>query len=224
MAKFLTTRGASSEIENIINTAKSHLVLISPFLRIPESLFQSLKDADRRKVRITLVYGKKELHPDEKSQLKQLDNVSLYFLDNLHAKCFFNEGNMVITSMNLYDFSEHKNREMGVLISKEDDEQVFSEAAKEADRIVHLSQKDELGKLKAKSYSSKTKQSGHCIRCGTPIPYDLEKPFCRDCFYDWSDWDTPDYHKEHWCHACGKSAPTSKAQPQCGSCYWKSRG
>jgi hypothetical protein len=38
MAKFLTTRKSSSSLEDIIDDAKSHLVLISPFVKIPDTL------------------------------------------------------------------------------------------------------------------------------------------------------------------------------------------
>ncbi len=33
---------------------------------------------------------------------------------NLHAKCYLNEKAAIITSMNLYDFSQVNNNEMGV--------------------------------------------------------------------------------------------------------------
>ena len=222
MAKFLTTRGTSSQIEDIINSAKNRLVLISPFLQLSETLFQTLKGADRRKVKITLVHGKRELKPEERSQLKQLDNLSLRFLENLHAKCFFNEEHMVITSMNLYDFSEQNNREMGVLLSTKDDGDVFRDAVKEAKLIVESSTIDNLGKHKEVSYHPRTKQKGYCIRCGIPISYDLNRPLCPDCFSEWVVWQNP-YYEEHCCHTCGKPAPTSRAKPLCFSCYNKSR-
>jgi len=221
MAKFLTTRGTTSQIEDIINNAKKRLVLISPYVKIPGTLFQSLKDADSRKVKMTLVYGKKELDSDVMSQLRQLDNLSLCFLENLHAKCFFNEEYMVITSLNLYDFSEQKNREMGVLISRNDDEGIFRDAESEAKRIINLSTKYDWRRSRSNHYHSRTKQKGYCVRCGTAIPYDLEKPFCHGCFLKWDEWGDP-YYEEHYCHTCGKTAPTSRAKPECHSCYGKS--
>jgi len=213
------------------------LVLISPFIKLPETLFQTLKDADRRKVEITLVYGKSQLRLRERSQLEQLDNLSLHFLENLHAKCFFNEADMVITSMNLYDHSERKNREMGVLVKARDDGIVFREAAKEAALIVSLSSKETLRRTRAESLSPDTnrkivlnmtsntpatKPSGHCIRCGVNIQHDLAKPFCRDCFSKWDIWENS-YHKDSHCHTCGKRAPTSMSKPECNSCYIRFR-
>ena len=221
MAEFLTTRGTTAKIEDIINNAKHELFLLSPFIKIPETLFQSLKDADRRKVKIALVYGKKRLRPDVKSQLEGLESLSIYFLENLHAKCYFNEESMVITSLNLVDFSEQNNKEMGVFISVKHDHDVFNEAVKEAKQIIYLASPEGLRRPKSKPYSYRTKQKGYCIRCGAIILYNLEKPLCPDCFSEWLVWENPDY-KESCCHTCGKRARTTKVKPQCRSCYSKS--
>ena len=248
MAKFLTTRGTSSQIEDIISSAKNEVTLISPYVKIPDTLFQNLKVADRNKVEIRLVYGKDELKPDVKNQLKQLNNLSLRFLKELHAKCFFNEECMVITSMNLYDFSEINNKEMGVLVTLKDDPDVFEKAREEADRIVVSAEevklrravlnsaakmvksivdsaiKDEPKRPKSRSYSYKprTRQTGYCIRCKKHIPLDVEQPLCHDCWEKWNIHKNASY-REKFCHACGKPAPTSKAKPLCFSCLKKTR-
>ncbi|GAG94054.1 unnamed protein product [marine sediment metagenome] len=221
MAEFLTTQGTLDRLENIIKDAKNRLVLISPYLQLPKTLFERLKDADRRNVKITLIYGKDRLKPDERSRLKQLNNLSLYFLTNLHAKCYFNEECMVITSMNMYDVSA-KNREMGVLIREKDDNEVFNKAVNEMDSIVHASTKDDLRKSKEDAPHSRNKQMGYCIRCKRPIPYDLDKPHCYECFLEWKAGPYIDY-PERYCHICGRREETTKEKPQCRSCYMKSR-
>ncbi len=66
MAKFLTTRGTTSEIEKIINNAQKGLVLISPFVKIPNSPFQNLLAVDKRGVSTTVIFGKKDLEDDVK--------------------------------------------------------------------------------------------------------------------------------------------------------------
>jgi len=252
MAEFLTTKGTSYYLEDIIRNAKNELVLISPFLQISKTLLERLKDADRQNVKIILIYGKDELKPDEKSKLQQLANVSLYFSKDLHAKCYYNEESMVITSMNMYEFSENTNREMGVLIRAKDDEKVYNEAVKEAKSILDSAAKDSLirnifGRVvkEAKSIldsaakddsrkskptsktrtTSRTKKEGYCIRCKTSIPYNLDSPYCRDCWKKWKEGgENPDYReRDGKCHACGKPAPTSKAKPLCFSCLKKTR-
>lgn len=224
MAKFLTTRGVSYETENIIKNAKRRLVLISPYISIPETLLQSLKDADRRKVEISLVYGKRELSSDERIKLEQLENLSLYYLENLHAKCYFNEEYMVITSLNLLDYSEQNNREMGVLVSITGDKDVFEDARKEAQLIVNSSTKHDLRRSKVHErsrddkYSHQARTGGFCVRCRTSIPLNMEKPLCRDCFSEWSEYGNP-YYQEHYCHTCGAPTPTTIDKPLCHSCY-----
>ena len=236
MAKFLTTRGTSSHIEEIINQAKDRVVLISPYVKISGSLFPYLKDAARKKVKITLVYGKKELEPEVRSQLEQLDNLSLYFCKELHAKCFYNAEQMVITSMNLYDFSEVNNEEMGILLSAEDDKIAFDEARTKAESIINSatavklrsSLLEEAGKEFGKGMKlvvdslTEEEPKGYCIRCRKRIPLDVEQPLCHDCWEKWNIHKKSSY-REKYCHICGERAPTTKGKPQCDSCYNKSK-
>ncbi len=199
MAEFLTTQETQSELEKIIRNTKTQLVLISPYLKLSKTQLERLKDADRQKVKITIIYGKDELKSDEKEKLGQLENLALYFFDNLHAKCYFNEERMVITSMNLYDSSDEPNREMGVLVLKKEDSKIFDDAESEMKSILAASEKKTLKKseiliqntisgLKSvlsnavretpgKSYSSsqrhESKQLGFCLHCGKQIPHNL---------------------------------------------------
>jgi hypothetical protein len=133
MPKFLTTHGVAFNIEDIIIKTKCQLTLVSPYLQLSDIFFDRLKDANARGVEITIIYGKDQLNPAQKSQIFSLNKVSLHFCPNLHAKCYFNEEMMVITSMNMYEFSEKNNREMGILLSVQDDLGVFNEAKQEAD-------------------------------------------------------------------------------------------
>lgn len=248
MAKFLTTAGISSEITNIIRDAESQITLITPYLKLSDKLFERLKDADRRSKKIKLVYGKDELKPDEKSKLDQLNNLLLYFSKDLHAKCYYNEELMVIASMNLHEYSEQNNWEIGLLINKEEDNKLFDEALKEIEIIINSAKPiksrssaiEKFGKgiIKVgKSVSdslmeddsrtqgrtrtaSRTKHEGFCIRCRTSITYNPEKPLCPDCFSEWNIYKNPDY-EEYCCHTCGRAYPTTIEKPLCDSCYYR---
>lgn len=136
MPQFLTTSGTSHLIEEVIIKAKTDLVLITPYLKLSRILFERLTEANQRGVRIRLVYGKSELHPNEQKQLDALTNIELFFLQNLHAKCYYNEKVLVVSSMNLYEFSEKNNREMGILLTQRDDEECFADALAEAHSIL----------------------------------------------------------------------------------------
>lgn len=77
MAEFLTTNGISYQIENIIIDAKSKLFLVSPFLQLSKTLFERLKDASNKGVKIKIIYGKDDLKPNEKNSLAELTNCNL---------------------------------------------------------------------------------------------------------------------------------------------------
>jgi len=142
MPEFLTTYKASSYIEDIIRKANKNLVLVSPFLNLSDNLSTRLMDASSRNVEIIIIYGKNKLKPASQKQLEKLKNLSLYFCKELHAKCYFNETAMVITSMNMYDYSERNNREMGVYISKAHDSNLYNEALLEVESILRNSTKE----------------------------------------------------------------------------------
>ncbi len=227
MAQFLTTSGVASKIEDIITGARSLVILISPYLQLSDTLFQRLRDAERKKTKVVMVYGKDDLKDDQRILLSQLTNLSIYYLPNLHAKCYFNESLMVITSMNLHQFSEKTNREMGILMSKDEDKEAFSAAVVESRSIVDASTKVELGKQtlhghtirEAKSQWPFNSQHGFCIRCGGKIKYDTEKPYCKDCYSVWADFENPDY-EEQFCHECGSEyGHATMEKPLCRHCY-----
>lgn len=225
MAKFLTTARAVAEVEDIIKKAKKALTLISPYVQIPETLFQGLKGADRRGVKIVLVYGKRALKPEERDRLQPLTNLSLYFLENLHAKCYFNEEHMVITSLNLFEASR-ENREMGVLISAILDTDLWRDAQDETKTIVDSATKEDLKSSgfneapRATTYEPTGQTNLFCIRCRQPILLDPDKPLCRTCYDVWKEYENPEY-PEVYCLACGKNEETSMLKPLCRSCYNK---
>lgn len=228
MAEFLTTNGTSYHIENVIIGAKKKLVLVSPYLQISKTFFERLNDAANKNVEIKIIYGKDELKPNEKNSLAELKNIELFYFENLHAKCYFNESEMVITSMNMYEFSEKNNREMGVFITKSKDLELFDKAVNETLSIIQSSELIKLTKTKRtffqdkknnnKNGKKKKPKRGYCIRCEERIPYDTEKPYCRDCFSTWSQFENPEY-EDNVCHSCGEFEVTSMLKPICYDCY-----
>ena len=139
MAKFLNTSGTNFFLEELIKNAKERLILISPYLRVNDRIKELLEDKDRLKIDIRIVYGKSDLHPDEIKWMQKLDFVRLSFCKNLHAKCYLNESECIISSLNLYEFSQVNNNEMGILIRKYEDNDVFKDAYDEAQRIIRIS-------------------------------------------------------------------------------------
>jgi hypothetical protein len=151
MVQFLNTTAAYSEIENIVNRAEKKVVLISPFIRMPRLLLQRLSHAgENRGIKIVVICRKKELQPDEYSALSKIPHLEIIDLPNLHAKCFFNEKSMVITSLNLYESSPASHREMGVLITQDKEPAAFTDAVSEADFLLQTAYKGEADKMIAR--------------------------------------------------------------------------
>lgn len=140
MAKFLNTSGTNYHLEELIKAARDRLILISPFLKLNDRMKELLADKDRLKIDVRIVYGKSELAPAEIEWLKALTYVRTSFCKNLHAKCYLSESSCIITSLNLYEFSMVNNNEMGVLIDRLADADLYRDAYEEAQRIIRISE------------------------------------------------------------------------------------
>ncbi|GBE19112.1 hypothetical protein BMS3Abin16_01727 [archaeon BMS3Abin16] len=246
MAKFLKTTGVSYHLEQLIMNANERLIIISPFLKINDRIKELLDERNLYKIDIRIIFGKNALQPEENNWLKSLDFVRTSFCKNLHAKCYLNENEAIITSMNLYEFSQVNNNEMGVLISKEEDSDLYKATFSEAQRLIRISDEikvsvEKISSEKVSSFNKKTpskektpskfyskkqptnynkKQSGFCIRCKAPLNLNPMVPFCRDCFSSWKKFGNEEY-QEKYCHICGESNKTSKLKPSCYTCYKK---
>lgn len=230
MAKFINTRKAVSEIEDLIKNAGERLILVSPYLKLSKDFKELLTYRNSKDKITTVIFGKQELNPDEMKFLQGLRFVILKYNEDLHAKCYVNDDKMVITSLNLYEFSMANNKEMGVLIDKNDpaDSQLFEDAFKEVDYINQTSQRFELNAPKPTftkqtenksskekpTYISTTNGNGFCIRTGVEIPFNVEKPLSYDAYKKWNEFSDPDY-PEKYCHFSGEpsNGETSVSRP-----------
>ncbi|MCP4614570.1 MAG: hypothetical protein GY845_38305 [Planctomycetes bacterium] len=228
MAKFLDTTGVSYHLQQVINNANEKLILISPYLKINDRLKQSLEDKDRLKIDIRLIYGKNELQPAENNWLKSLRSVRSSFCQNLHAKCYLNENQAIITSMNLYEFSQVNNNEMGIFVIKDDDSELYGDIYDEAMRLVRISDEIKISVSKvpkntaSKSAKPSSNVSGFCIRCRTQIHLNPMAPYCKKCFNAWKKYENDEYEEKH-CHICGKTNKSSLIKPSCYDCYKEKR-
>jgi hypothetical protein len=218
MAKFISKQDSSIEFENLVRNTRSNLYLISPYLDVSESLIQILKIANNPNLKITLIYKTGMLSQSTKKQLYEVNNLSLRHILNLHAKCCFNEGSMIIGSLNIFEKSALYSREMSILLNAAEDGQIFSKALDEVKFIIDSSViDDEQPVRKQTGTGGQTQTSGFCIRCRHVIPYNLSKPFCESCYKGWEEFENPDY-EETFCHSCGSQAVTALSRPQCFKC------
>lgn len=217
MAKFISTRKAVSEIEELIKNANEKLVLISPYLKLSNDFKELLSYRNSKDKITTIIFGKQELNPNEMTFLQGLRFVILKYNEHLHAKCYLNENKMIITSLNLYEFSMANNKEMGVLIDKNDagDLQLYEDAMREVEYIDSISQRFDIATPKPKTSTTSYKpqntlksvgnKNGYCIRTGVTIPFDVERPLSYDAFQVWNQFGDPEY-PERFCHFSGESS------------------
>lgn len=140
MATFLDTNATSHYLSNLVKNAKDKLVIVSPLLKLNDRIKDLLKEQDRMKIDIRVVFGKSELAPQEMNWLHGLESVRTSFSKDLHAKCYLNEYEAIITSMNLYEFSQVNNIEMGIHFSLDEDAGLYRDTLAEVQRIIRNSE------------------------------------------------------------------------------------
>ena len=238
MAEFLTTTGVSYRLEEIIKSAQERLVIISPFLRVNERIKELLEDKDRLKIDVRVIYGKNELQPEENNWLESMTSIRTSFCKNLHAKCYLNENEALLTSMNLYEFSQINNNEMGLIVSREKEPELYDDILQESMRIVRASEEirvtvarvntTENGKRRSgeKKTGRKSRptvekpRDGFCIRCKAAVSANPTYPYCKRCYTSWKRYENKEYEENH-CHTCGNEHAATLLKPLCLVCYKK---
>lgn len=226
MAKFLNTTGVSYHLEELIKSTQDRLILISPYLQFTDRIKEHLKNLNIQKRDIRIVYRENKLQTDEQNWLADQVGIRTSLCKNLHAKCYLNENEAIITSMNLYEFSQMNNNEMGIHLTKAKDPDLYKETYDEVQRLLTISEeikvtvhkvapagreKSEPKPVEVKAAPSKTtakptgKAMGYCIRTGVEIPFNVEKPMSYEAYKSWSKYSNPDY-KEKYCHFSGEES------------------
>ena len=207
MIKFLETEEISACLKRIIKNSEKELFIVSPYLKVRDKLKSYLEETIFRNIEVTFIYRQSSYEKNEQwfSQIANR-NVSLIVNDLVHAKCYMNESEAIITSMNFYEYSQDHNYEMGILVTKE--EPMFREIQRSVDTIINHSQQ----KLNIRP------GGGYCIRCKESIEMDPNKPYCYTCYLMWAEYDNPHY-TESYCHSCGAQEPSSMMKPLCYDCY-----
>ena len=224
MAKFLDSSGITYQLEQIIKDSRGgRLLLISPYLKFNDKIKDLLEDQVQSwKTNVCVVYGKTELRAEETEWL-DANFVRTSYREHLHAKCYMNDSHALITSMNLYEFSQQHNDEMGILVSAEKDHELYQEIKEEADRILRRSDNVRLNVTLVDDTEDpegpvELPKIGSCLRCGRKIPFDPKRPYCSSDYRNWARFNNEEYEEKH-CHACGREHNTSMKKPLCVKCH-----
>ena len=148
------------------------------------------------------------------------------------------ENEALLTSMNLYEFSQVNNYEMGVLVVREDEPALYDDILQETRRIVRISEEIRVtvarvdtkpeaervsgrkARRKGRSVRQKKPENGFCIRCREHLPVDPAKPYCKPCYRSWNRYKNDKYEEKH-CHLCGNEHVATLIKPVCRKCYKK---
>lgn len=140
MAKFLNTTGVSYHLEELIKTTKDRLILISPYLQFHQRVKDHLENLNIQKRDIRIIYRENKLQVAESNWLESQIGIRTSLCSSLHAKCYINENEAIVTSMNLYSFSQQNNDEMGIHVTKEHDEDLYNDISDEVQRLLTISE------------------------------------------------------------------------------------
>ncbi len=223
MAKIIEEQEIWQGIQRIVTEAEQFVVLISPYVSI-ETIEKILSLRKNDKVFLQLFVSPVHRHnvdDDERKlfneinrRISRLPNCFLHivyaesylgemvpseFSGNFHAKCYFNEKEAIITSMNLSSFRDRV--EIGININKESDKQLYNDTLswyfnafckgigckqQGIDDLVH------------------PPVMGYCIGCGQNIPLNEQEPYCVECLISWSSDGCFGRIRERYCHYCGR--------------------
>ena len=206
MAEICTRKRCVAEIEDIVVGAEERIVLVSPYIKADEDIVERLKQKIWD-VEVVVIYGKDEHQPRAKS-LFEAGGLTRIFVKDLHSKCYLNEKKALVTSMNLYEYSQNNNEEMGVLVSREVDRELYEgviglvkhwESIGKKQSLIHGLWRSVKAALEPEAESADTPRSrrkkattktqekkvvgpaeGFCIRCGDGIDINPTdlKPYC----------------------------------------------
>ena len=171
----------------------------------------------RRGVEITIVFRYFTSSEDAQKRSPfiddtfELNNLRIISCPDLHAKIYVNEVRAILTSRNLYERKEGSSIEVGVRYNKVSDSKMYNDLLMLAREISQFEMCDTVvdnTKAGRKRIIPRYPKEGFCIRCRDCIPFNPERPYCLQCYYDWKYGEDEDERiPERFCHRCGMRKP-----------------
>lgn len=124
-SNILGTTEISYEIERMVDESFKFLFVVSPYLKLTDRVKGKLAECFARAENCFFVFRENELRREEQVWIESYGNVNLIPVKNLHAKIYLNENRCLITSMNLYEYSQINNHEIGVEIDCREDKKNY---------------------------------------------------------------------------------------------------
>ncbi|QRK09516.1 phospholipase D family protein [Archangium violaceum] len=237
----LNTDETISRLVSLIKNARKQVLLVSPYVTLgkEDRIGQAIRAALNNKVSVTLIF---RLDDDLQSfartyseYLQELTarGLQIRVLPKLHAKLYWSESEVIISSLNLLSSSFLSSIEVGLwskdpadvaqvrqFIKQEIEPHILS--GQDFQRFVESKAggqaRTSRSTRQAESPRAPTALHGFCIRCAMPITLNPAKPYCWDDFQEWAEYENANY-EDSFCHSCGEEFPATMNKPLCRSCY-----
>jgi hypothetical protein len=134
----LNTSQLNDRIEKMFETETKKLIIVSPFLDINETLIGILASSEAQ---IYIFCRKLEKNEKQKEKLTQ-KHIHFCWIENLHAKIYMSVSQTIITSLNLYEYSQINNYEMGVMFDNNSFDEMYLQLKSEIRNILRENHHD----------------------------------------------------------------------------------
>ena len=124
--KIINPNEISTKISTLFLEARSKIIIVSPYIKISEwkKMLINLERCQSKGIEIDCYY--RDVNDTDLRILERLD-MNLYQIEGLHAKLFFNESQVIVSSMNLYEYSDINSIDIGMLYQREEEyQEVFA--------------------------------------------------------------------------------------------------
>lgn len=213
MSELLTTKEILVALDNIIKKAEKYICIFTYNIKIDPNYLARLRNADKRGVKITVVFGVDNGDDKILQELQSMSNCTVYFKEYLHAKFYYNEKELLVGSMNLSEASAKNNFELGVLFYGEEYLNVIRKVKEEAKEIILDSAlwKDR-NKSKQKLNTKTDNAQKPPQKNKTPSQPEKKSGFKLLSFFNSSD-------ENGFCIRCGDDIEHDPSKPLCIDCY-----
>ncbi len=137
MAIFLKGNQLNAKLEELFENAKKEIILISPYIQLHERYKSALLTRKQDpSIKLSVLFGKNEnnlsksMKEEDFDFFSQFPNVEIRYEKRLHAKYYANESEFILTSMNLYGYSQNNNIEAGVLARWDSPDETYNSSYK----------------------------------------------------------------------------------------------
>ncbi|WNG13437.1 hypothetical protein F0U63_01240 [Cystobacter fuscus] len=242
----LNTDETISKLVSLIKNARKQVLLVSPYVTLgrEDRIGQAIRAALNNKVSVVLIFRlDDDFQAFVRTYSEYLEELTargllIRVLPKLHAKLYWSESEVIISSLNLLSSSFLSSIEVG-LWSQESADVALVRQFIGQEIEPHLLSAEDIKKRAATNAGGDTHftrsvrqtersrapvaMQGVCIRCATGIALNPEKPYCWDDFQKWAEYENADY-EDRFCHGCGKEFPATMNKPLCRSCYRRMTG